>query len=118
MIFRWASLAPRSREEWKGFSARRRRGQSPGRRSMAGAAGLAARPDFRIGSLTVKPGECAVKGEAGPVHLEPRVMQVLIALHEARGTTLTRDRLIETCWGRIVGDDALNRVIIQIRKIA
>ncbi|WP_297695100.1 hypothetical protein, partial [Phenylobacterium sp.] len=42
--------------------------------------------------------------------LEPRVMQVLVALARERGEIVSRDDLIASCWaGRIVGEDAINR---------
>ena len=42
--------------------------------------------------------------------LDPRVMQVLVALTGAAGKVLSRDDLIALCWdGRIVGDNAINR---------
>ena len=55
---------------------------------------------------------------AGQV-LEPRVMQVLVALAEAEGAIVTRDALTRRCWeGRIVGEDAINRVISRLRRSA
>lgn len=46
-------------------------------------------------------------------------MQVLVALAQAGGAVLTRDDLIACCWeGRIVGDNAIQRVISRIRQIA
>ena len=51
--------------------------------------------------------------------LEPKVVQVLIALASARPAVVSRDKLIEQCWdGRIVGDDALNRCILALRHLA
>ncbi|MDO6415979.1 winged helix-turn-helix domain-containing protein [Sphingomonas sp. BIUV-7] len=51
--------------------------------------------------------------------LEPRVMQVLVALAEAEGAIVSRDDLSHCCWeGRIVGDDAINRVISRLRRSA
>lgn len=51
--------------------------------------------------------------------LEPRVMQVLVALAQARGAIVTRDELTDLCWdGRIVGEDALNRVISRLRRLS
>jgi tetratricopeptide (TPR) repeat protein len=45
-------------------------------------------------------------------------MQVLVALFRA-GAIVTREELIQRCWdGRIVGDDAINRVLSRIRHIA
>ena len=51
--------------------------------------------------------------------LQPRVMQVLIALAQARPAVVSRDRLAALCWeGRVVGDDALNRCILALRHLA
>ena len=51
--------------------------------------------------------------------IEPRVMQVLVALAEAEGAIVTRDALTRRCWeGRIVGEDAINRVISRLRRSA
>ena len=48
--------------------------------------------------------------------LEPKVMQVLIALANPVGTILSRDDLINRCWeGRIVGETSINRVISLLR---
>jgi tetratricopeptide (TPR) repeat protein len=45
-------------------------------------------------------------------------MQVLVALFRA-GTIVTREELTERCWeSRVVGDDAINRVLSRIRHIA
>lgn len=45
-------------------------------------------------------------------------MQVLVALFRA-GSIVTREELIQRCWdGRVVGDDAINRVLSRIRHIA
>jgi DNA-binding winged helix-turn-helix (wHTH) protein/tetratricopeptide (TPR) repeat protein len=53
------------------------------------------------------------------VTAEPRVLQVLIALSASPGTVVSRDELIASCWGgRIVGDDAINRVIGLVRRLA
>ncbi len=46
-------------------------------------------------------------------------MQVLVLLSQARGAVISRDELIERCWGgRIVGENAINRVISRIRQLA
>ncbi|HVY88111.1 MAG TPA: winged helix-turn-helix domain-containing protein [Hyphomonadaceae bacterium] len=51
--------------------------------------------------------------------LEPRVMMVLVRLAQSRGEVVTRDDLTDACWeGRIVSDDAINRVISRIRRVA
>jgi len=50
--------------------------------------------------------------------LEPRVMQVLVALARTPGAILSRDDLIAACWeGRFVSDDAVNRVMSRLRRL-
>ena len=46
-------------------------------------------------------------------------MRVMVALADADGSVLSRDDLNRICWdGLIVGDDAINRAIFEIRRIA
>jgi tetratricopeptide (TPR) repeat protein len=46
-------------------------------------------------------------------------MQVLVVLAEANGAIVTRDELIERCWdGRIVGDNAIHRIVSRLRQVA
>jgi hypothetical protein len=46
-------------------------------------------------------------------------MQVLVALAQAQGGVVTRDELIDQCWdGRIVSENAINRVISRLRQTA
>src|SRR3546814_9388050 len=46
-------------------------------------------------------------------------MQVLRALAEARSGIVRREDLTERCWeGRIVGEDAINRVLSRLRRVA
>ena len=50
--------------------------------------------------------------------VEPRVMQVLVALWRNAGEVVSRDRLIAVCWeGRVVGDDAVNSCVAKVRRI-
>lgn len=80
---------------------------------------LAEEPPFRLGALWVEPAFRQVSGPDSQVTLEPRVMQVLVALAQADGGIVGRDALIERCWdGRIVGENAINRVISLLRHLA
>lgn len=46
-------------------------------------------------------------------------MQVLVTLHAAKGRVVSREDLTASCWeGRIVGDDAINRVLSRLRRVA
>lgn len=89
------------------------------RSTLRTAASLADHPDFIIGTLEVSPSMRTIKAGGDVEKVEPRVMQVLIALAEAWNEVLTRDALFDRCWGGIyVGDDSLNRAIAGVRRIA
>ncbi len=80
---------------------------------------IAREPGFTLGQAIVRPpvGEVRVGGQV--IRLEPRVMQVFVALARAEGGVVSRDDLIASCWaGRIVGDDAINRCIGRLRRLA
>ena len=74
---------------------------------------------FRIGDAEVRPAAReVVRGDRREL-LEPLVMQVLIVLASARGEILSRDDLIDACWGgRAITDDAINRVLSRLRAVA
>ena len=83
------------------------------------AASLADVPDFTVGFAHVSPSTRTVSGPGGKAQAEPRVMQVLIVLADAAGTVVTRETLLERCWGGVyVGDDSLNRAIAGVRRLA
>src|SRR5215217_7620058 len=76
-------------------------------------------PEFELGSMYISPARREVRCNGERRMLEPRVMQVLVALASLRSEVVSRDRLIEQCWqGRIVGDDAVNRCIVALRQLA
>lgn len=81
---------------------------------------LAHVPGFALGRLTIRPATRELVRDDGATEiLEPRVMQVLVALHRAAGAIVTRDELTRWCWeGRVVGEDAINRVLSRLRRSA
>jgi len=79
---------------------------------------LVSEPPFPLGAGMVHPAALEVVWPDGSCKLEPRVMQVLVALNRGRGGPLSREELSRLCWdGRIVGDDALVRCIGRLRKV-
>ena len=69
--------------------------------------------------MQVHPAELAVEFNGQRHDLQPRVMQVLVALAKARPTVVSREKLVDLCWeGRVVGGDALNRCILALRHLA
>lgn len=87
--------------------------------TAAGRIDLARQPDFALGAMRVLPSCRQVVAGPRSETVQPRVMQVLVALAQPSGTVVSRDRLIERCWdGVVVGDDAINRCIAKVRHLA
>ncbi|WP_158266315.1 winged helix-turn-helix domain-containing protein [Allosphingosinicella deserti] len=74
---------------------------------------------FRLGGLIVDPSTREVRRDDGQRQtIEPRMMQVLAVLARAEGTVVSRDDLVDQCWeGRVVGDSAVNRIILLLRRL-
>jgi TolB-like protein/tetratricopeptide (TPR) repeat protein len=80
---------------------------------------LAHQAAFALGALEVRPSTREVVTPEGREVLQPRVMQVLVALAAARGAVVSRDDLITACWGgRVVGEDAITLVMMKLRRLA
>lgn len=81
---------------------------------------LAHEPELRLGRLTIRPAlRQLLRDDDMEEVVEPRVMQVLVALAREPGAILSRDDLTTACWeGRVVGEDAINRVISRLRRVA
>ncbi len=87
--------------------------------AVPGKVDLAHEPAFKLGNVSVHPPTRQIVDGEIKQTVEPRVMQVLVALARADGAIVTRDELTEWCWdGRIVGDDSINRTLSRIRAIA
>jgi TolB-like protein/DNA-binding winged helix-turn-helix (wHTH) protein/Tfp pilus assembly protein PilF len=59
-----------------------------------------------------------IQGPAGSVHLEPKVMEVLVALARQPGHVVERDTLLSEVWGArgAVSDEPLTRCIAELRR--
>jgi TolB-like protein/DNA-binding winged helix-turn-helix (wHTH) protein/Flp pilus assembly protein TadD len=80
---------------------------------------LSAEPGFALGDLAIHPSAREAIRDGRPQTLEPRVMQVLVALARAGGAVVSRDALIQCCWdGRVVGEASINRCIFKLRELA
>jgi class 3 adenylate cyclase len=81
---------------------------------------LGREPSIRLGALLIEPGLRRVAHDDGREEfVEPRVMQVLVALAQSGGTIITRDDLLASCWhGVVVGEDAITRVMGRLRRLA
>lgn len=80
---------------------------------------LAGEPEFDIANLRVRPRRLDVCWQERRHEIEPRVMQVLLALAKAEEEVVSREELADLCWGgRVVGDHSLNRCIHALRHLA
>lgn len=80
---------------------------------------LAHEPSFALGTARVDPSTRRVEANGQSEIIEPRMMQVLVVLARANGEVVTRDEIVEQCWdGRIVGEDAVNRVFFRLRQLS
>jgi DNA-binding winged helix-turn-helix (wHTH) protein/Flp pilus assembly protein TadD len=80
---------------------------------------LAREQPFRIGKAEFRPATREVFFAGESFVIEPRVMQLLVALRRAKGGLVSKVDLADLCWeGRIVGDDAIHRVVSRLRSVA
>lgn len=79
---------------------------------------LADQAPFTLGTLLVEPSIGRVRFADQELSLQPRILQVLVALSRRPGETVSRDELMASCWGLVVvGDDALTRCILRLRSL-
>ena len=90
----------------------------PGIAARSGRIELVAEDVRKLGPLIIDPPARTVRHADGrSASLEPRTMQVLIALLQAGGAVVSKDELVERCWdGRIVGDDSVSSVVYRLRR--
>lgn len=80
---------------------------------------LANRSDFALGGIIVSPSTRKILTADSAIDVEPRVMQVLVVLADAKGAVVTRDTLFRRCWGSsLATNESLNRAIGCLRKIS
>ena len=80
---------------------------------------LAHEQPFSIDGAEFRPATREIVASGQTTIIEPRVMQVLVALNRAKGAVVNKDDLAALCWeGRVVGEDAINRVISRLRAVA
>ncbi len=74
-------------------------------------------PGFRLGAVDIDLETGTATGAGGSVHLDPKVLDVLVCLVAARGKVVSREALMKEVWDEVVVTDfALSRCIYQLRK--
>lgn len=73
---------------------------------------------FRFGDWQVSSASNTLHNGALRHQVEPRAMDVLVALCERAGLVVTTDELLEQCWGSTIhGDNPLHKTITQLRRV-
>jgi Tol biopolymer transport system component/DNA-binding winged helix-turn-helix (wHTH) protein len=76
------------------------------------------RSDFRLAGRLVRPALNRVVRAEATLQLEPKIMQVLLALAERPGEVVTRERLFQEVWeGGYVTEDVLTRAVGELRRV-
>jgi Tol biopolymer transport system component/DNA-binding winged helix-turn-helix (wHTH) protein len=74
------------------------------------------RDGFALGEARVRPNLLEIERDGRCERIEPRMMDVLVALAASAPAPLTRDELMAQVWaGRIVTEDSLNRIVSRLR---
>jgi TolB-like protein/DNA-binding winged helix-turn-helix (wHTH) protein len=78
---------------------------------------LALEKDFQVGPWLVQPSSNSLLRGGKAIHVEPKVMEVLVGLAKSAGETVTKEELIHTIWPDVfVTDDVLTRSISELRR--
>ncbi len=89
-------------------------------RARASLTGTALMPNLvklKIGEFILDPSRGALTGAEGEIALEPKVVDVLLALAAQPGVVLSRDELVDAVWKTEFGaDERLTRAISLLRK--
>lgn len=72
---------------------------------------------LQIGPWVAVPSLNTLSLNGKTVHVEPKVMEVLVYLAERGGETIAKEKLLESIWpGTFVSDDVLTRCISELRR--
>jgi TolB-like protein/DNA-binding winged helix-turn-helix (wHTH) protein len=73
---------------------------------------------FSVGPWRVEPSLNTIYRNGDAVHLEPKVMQVLVCLAEHADAAVPKETLLQTVWpGTFVTDDALKHSVSELRQV-
>ncbi len=75
------------------------------------------RAGFELGPWRVQPNQNLIDDGHNPIHLEPKVMEVLCFLAQRQNEVVSRNELIDEIWkGTYVTDEVLSRAISVLRN--
>ena len=73
---------------------------------------------LKVGEWIVAPELNSLERDGHSVHVEPKVMQVLVALAERPGTVLSKEHILRQVWPEtFVSEEVLTRSISELRRV-
>jgi DNA-binding winged helix-turn-helix (wHTH) protein len=73
--------------------------------------------DFRLGELVVRPSQNRIERGSEIVHLEPKVMDLLVFLAAQAGQVVPKTRLMDEVWQtEFIAESALTRAVGELRR--
>jgi DNA-binding winged helix-turn-helix (wHTH) protein len=73
---------------------------------------------FQFGDWHVNPSDNSISRDAQSSQMEPRAMDVLVALCREPNTIISAEQLLAQCWGStLYGDNPVHKTIAQLRKL-
>lgn len=73
---------------------------------------------YTLGIWQVWPDDGTLVSDGHAVHVEPRVMAVLMCLIRAEGCLVSRDVLLESVWaGVVVNEEVVTRAVSELRSL-
>ncbi len=89
------------------------------RRVNASTSGNDAQQDFEMGDLRISPGGLRATRGDQVMELGPRDIRILALLHRETGRVVSRDRLLNECWGRefVANSRTVDQHVSRLRKL-
>ncbi len=74
--------------------------------------------DFHVGDWLIEPNLSTVSRKGATVHLQPKVMGVLVCLAQHAGEPVSKERLLQSVWpDAFVTEDVLKHSISELRRV-
>ena len=75
-------------------------------------------PPFRLGPWLIEPALNRITLEGDPIHVEPRIMHVMVCIASRPGEVVSRNEIMETVWANVVvNEEATTQAISRLRQV-
>ncbi len=75
-------------------------------------------PPFYVGPWLIEPALNRITLKGDPIHVEPRVMHVMVCMASRPGEVVLRNEILETVWANVVvNEEATTQAISRLRQV-